>query len=316
MPVQFTTEAASCEICKTSQYECALTTGQDYEYATTEMFFSFVSCTRCHLVYIKNRPTPETLSIIYPQNYYAFSETKTQNPLVKLIRDFLEKKKSKQYIKYLKHALTSMCDIGCGDGRLLDLIQNSIKPQKVYGVEIGDKAAKIALDKGYEVKCGNIEFLDLSMWSNKMDLVLMHQVLEHVRSPREVIRKVYTLLNPGGLFSIETPDTKSWDFKIFKKKYWGGYHIPRHFFLFNKYNIRVLLEQEGFEVVSCKSILSPVFWIHSVHNLLIDHPKLKKLSHFFHYQNPLLLMFSTFIELVQVVFFLQSSNQQVLAKKK
>ncbi|MFA6384974.1 MAG: methyltransferase domain-containing protein, partial [Candidatus Omnitrophota bacterium] len=136
------------------------------------------------------------------------------------------------------------------------------------------------------------------------------------RDPRGAIKKIHSLLRAHGVLSIETPDTDSWDFGLFKRRYWGGYHIPRHFYIFNKASLCLLLDQEGFEVISCKNMLSPVFWIHSARNFLIDNRRLKKFSVFFHYQNPFLLAVAACIDLIQVVLAAKSSNLQIVARKK
>ena len=89
------------------------------------------------------------------------------------------------------------------------------------------------------------------------------------------------------MLSVETPDTRGWDARIFRRGYWGGYHIPRHFYLFDASTLSRLLVEQGFEVVSVRSILSPAFWVYSVHNALADSPRLRRLARWFHAQSPL-----------------------------
>ena len=57
---------------------------------------------------------------------------------------------------------------------------------------------------------------------------------------------------------------------LFEKRYWGGYHIPRHFFLFNKRSLRRLVEECGLEVRAIRSLASPMFWIHSFHHAMAE----------------------------------------------
>jgi SAM-dependent methyltransferase len=181
------------------------------------------------------------------------------------------------------------------------------------GIEIDTRAVEKARDKGYKILQGDLELENLTELKGQIDLLLMHQVLEHTRSPLTVINKVKKIIKDEGVISIETPDTDSWDRRIFYKRYWGGYHFPRHFYLFNKKTIRQLLEKTGFEIISIKSLPSPVFWIHSVHNYLIEHNM--RIAKYFHYQNPLLLAIATIIEIAQIGLAGKSSNMQILAKK-
>jgi SAM-dependent methyltransferase len=311
------TEAAECELCGTARYSDPLATGWDFEYATSRQEFRIIRCSACGLVYLADRPVAEALPIIYPPNYYSFDESARENRLVKAIRDRLERRKAVAYTNLLGQGPRDVLDVGCGDGRLLDILKGGGDGRwKLSGVEIGARAAAQARAKGYEVVQGDFETVDLAAWRARFDLILMHQVLEHTRSPRQAIQRVQSLLKPGGVFSIETPDTVSWDWALFRRRYWGGYHIPRHFHLFNKENLSTLLRQEGFDIVRQRSILSPVFWIHSLHNYLVDRPRVAGLGRFAHYQNPLLLAGATMIDLVQISVASRSSNMQVLARRR
>jgi SAM-dependent methyltransferase len=184
------------------------------------------------------------------------------------------------------------------------------------GIEVSEKAAARAREKGYGIMTGDFETAEVSGLGEPFDLALMHQVIEHTRSPRKAIQKARALLKNGGVISIETPDTESWDWMLFRKRYWGGYHTPRHFYLFSKGSLCRLLEEEGFEILSCKSLLSPVFWIHSLHNYLCERTTNNRIISFFHYRNPLLLSVATAIDVLQITFSERSSNMQVLARKK
>ncbi|MEO6683110.1 MAG: methyltransferase domain-containing protein, partial [Ginsengibacter sp.] len=71
---------------------------------------------------------------------------------------------------------------------------------------------------------------------------------EHVESPDKVLLGINRLLKPGGILLIVTDNTDSLDFGYFKKRYWGGYHFPRHWNLFNKKSIAKLAVKTNFEI--------------------------------------------------------------------
>ena len=310
------TEEASCELCGASAQEEQVATGWDFEYNTTHEEFRFVRCLRCGLIYLKDRPVPEAMPLIYPPHYYSYSEAERQHGLVGTLRSALEKNKIKVYLKLAGRERTSVFDIGCGDGRLLDIMRRACpETWEFSGIEISEKAAARAGGKGYRVIHGDFETQDLSGLGECFDFALMHQVIEHTRSPRNTLRKACSLLRPGGVISIETPDTRSWDRKLFGKRYWGGYHIPRHFYLFDKGSLCSLLRQEGFEIISCRALLSPVFWIHSLHNWLREKKAKERIISFFHYQNALLLSAAALIDALQITLSGTSSNMQILARK-
>ena len=69
---------------------------------------------------------------------------------------------------------------------------------------------------------------------------------------------------------IVTDNTGSPDFSLFKGRHWGGYHFPRHTYLFNRRNLGLLLEKLGMQVESVRSAISPVNWVYSIRNWIDD----------------------------------------------
>jgi hypothetical protein len=57
---------------------------------------------------------------------------------------------------------------------------------------------------------------------------------------------------------------------FFKRRYWGGYHFPRHWNLFNKKSITKLAEKTHFEVAYSGTQVSPVNWVYTIHNWLVS----------------------------------------------
>ncbi len=305
------------EACDPTMDRTAVAEGWDFEYGTTRREFTVVRCNRCGIIHLSSIPDEASLPVIYPSTYYSYAESASENPLVKCVRDFLERGKIRAFDRLVPDRPASVLDIGCGDGRLLDIFRRQAGNQwTLCGIEIGQRAADAAREKGYEVRTGTFEQGEISSWTDTFDLILLHQVLEHLHSPKEGIAKVRRMLKPGGILSIETPDTNAWDVNVFGKRYWGGYHIPRHFYLFTKTALRRLLEEQGFEIISSRSLLSPMFWVHSVHNYLTERPSLAWLGRWATAGNIPLLTLATVLDWLQIHTAGTSSNQQVLARRR
>jgi O-methyltransferase involved in polyketide biosynthesis len=75
-------------------------------------------------------------------------------------------------------------------------------------------------------------------------------------------------LAPGGVFAVETPNLESLDARLFRERYWGGYHIPRHWHLFTPGSLGRLLAEQGLEVTSVRYQTGHSFWMYSVHHWL------------------------------------------------
>jgi SAM-dependent methyltransferase len=286
--------------------------GWDFEYHTTLDEIDYLQCRSCRLIFPRNIPAESAMSQIYPPHYYAFSETEKPNQIVKAIRGWMARKKGRLYMAMVPTQEADVLDIGCGDGRLLDILRLSCPEHwKLHGIDWSSHAVERIKRKGYAGRCGDISNLDLSDWAAKFDLVITHQLIEHVRDPRGTLAKMREVLKPGGILSVETPDIDSWDFRLLRKRYWSVYHIPRHFYIFNKNNFTALARDVGFEVVSTASLVNPVAWIHSIKSYCADHNYLRRFSSFFHHQNVLMLALFTPLEILQTRICGTSSNMQV-----
>ena len=142
--------------------------------------------------------------------------------------------------------------MGCGDGFHLNLLRKyGAKTWTLEGIDMDRRAIERAKKSGLLVHCGNVESIDLPQ--NTYDLAFMIQTIEHVDKPDEVLRGIRKLLKPGGKLVIVTDNTDSLDFRFFKETYWGGYHFPRHWNLFNRNSLTELAEKNDFEVARLRT---------------------------------------------------------------
>lgn len=262
-----TTEAAVCCLCESDDAEVA-GAGEDFEYRTCPDEFSAVRCRCCGLVYLNPRPALSELARIYPASYHAFEFSEKEFGFVYQVRRKLEAKRLLSWCKNLPER-AHIVDIGCGDGFHLELLRDFGKKNwTLEGVDADERAAWMAEKKGLKVYCGTLETLDLPRKS--YDLAFLIQTVEHIADPPQLLRRVLSILKPGGRLVIVTDNTDSLDFRLFKKRHWGGYHFPRHWNLFNPATMRKLAAKTGFEVEKLTTQVSPVNWVYSVRNALAD----------------------------------------------
>jgi SAM-dependent methyltransferase len=136
------------------------------------------------------------------------------------------------------------------------------------GIDMDERAVAKAQESGLTVYRGSVESIDLP--ENSYDGAFIIQTIEHVENPNKVLQGICRLLKPGGKLLIVTDNTDSLDFGFFKKRYWGGYHFPRHWNLFNKDSISRLAAKSNFQVEVLETQVSPVNWVYSIHNWLVD----------------------------------------------
>jgi 2-polyprenyl-3-methyl-5-hydroxy-6-metoxy-1,4-benzoquinol methylase len=314
----FETESPICPLrqCNMESHHENIGSGWDFEYHTTFKDLQFVQCQICDLIFPTEIPCKSAMPSIYPDSYYSFSETKKSNPLVQLIRSWVTRRKAIFYKNLVNNPSAQVLDVGCGDGRLIEILKYSCPPDWRYaGIDWNEDAIHVLIRRGDLGRSGDVSTMELTDWEGRFDLIVMHQLIEHVHDPRLLLSKMGRLLKPGGIISIETPDVESWDFKLLHRRYWSVYHIPRHFYIFNKNNFTEMANALGFEVLSTKSLINPVAWIHSIKSYCEDVPLLRPIASFFHHQNPIMLAIFTPLEILQTTLTKSSSNMQINLRK-
>lgn len=304
-------EFINCCVCNSND-AITISEGIDFEYETVTDNFRFSKCNKCKHVYLNPRPTPLSLNLIYPSNYGNYSNSqKFSIPFA--VKSYFEY----QFIKNLfktGNEPTSILDVGCGDGRLLNIIKKTVSDKcKLEGIEISDHASNNAQKKGFDVITGSIESINLE--PNKYDYIFMIQVIEHLHMPVNSIIKLKNSLKKGGIIVIETPDTDCLDFKIFYKRYWGGFHYPRHFNLFNKRNLSILIKNNNLVLLKSYNKLQPVHWIWSFHHIFKEMIGVNKFTNSFNIKNPFWMIIFSFIDFIQLFFLKKTSNQRLICKR-
>lgn len=261
------------------------------------------------------RPAASELSRIYPSNYYSFSGT--THPLVARLQRTWESGKVKLYRKFIGEGPRRILDVGCGEGRLLELLRSFGHPEwEIVGLEFDEAAIARCREKGFEAHADRVEdFAMKPMEQDRYDGVIMLQLIEHVENPSLVCDRIRSLLKPGGVLIIETPSLGGLDYRIFAGRWWGHYHFPRHWNLFSKSSLVRMLNQQGLEVVHSEYLISTSAWIISHHNFFKDRGWPQWFWRFFSYQNPILLGMAVTIDTLRIRLGQETSNQRVVARK-
>ena len=304
------TERGSCALCG-ERRGTRLASGPDFEYDTTRTELTLWRCP-CGGVYLDPRPSHAALGRIYPDSYYAYDFVAKAGGFVMRFKGMAERAKLDLYRRYLPDGGRAL-DVGCGDGHLLVQLAGERRASlELHGVEFSEAAVLAAEARGLVVHRGRIE--DVSLPARAFDLVIMNQLIEHVADPRAVLAKVAASLRHGGHVFVETPNLDSWDARLFRRRYWGGYHLPRHFHLFDTRTLPALARRAGLEPVALQPLVCPQFWIVSLHNWLSDLGARRLADRLFSPFNPVWLAPFTLVELVHRRLG-WTSNLQMIARQ-
>jgi len=220
----------SCYNCGSSNND-PFAKAMDIEYFTSADTYQYYVCHDCEVLFIHPQPSDQ-LKQIYPANYYSFNDD--PKSLSFKIKNKLDQAFFKKHLATLTQQKINVLDIGGGTGARCDIIKkNDQRVTETRIVDIDAAAEQTAIQKGHQYFCGRIEDFTTTQ---KYDVILMLNLMEHVSDPAAVLKKAVHLLSPDGIIIIQTPNYKSLDARLFRHASWGGYHCPRHWVIFNKRN--------------------------------------------------------------------------------
>ena len=118
---------------------------------------------------------------------------------------------------------------------------------RVHGVEINAEAARYCREaRGLDVIAGTLE--PETYPPGRFDVVLMGDVIEHVASPKELMRTVARVLRPGGAVLVSTPDISGWAARLLQVK------PVEHIHYFDAKTMERLVRGAGLELVAVEPL--------------------------------------------------------------
>ena len=209
-------------------------------------------CKKCDLLYANEIPAIDWIENGYryadfnaiDESYYAaINHGKLLKKIVPLLPD-------------MEFAL----DIGAGDGQFLSLL---IKRgfSDVQGVE-PSKAPIAMAQNQIKNKIKNCFFNGNAFPENSVSLITCFQTLEHVLDPQKLIKDVYRILKPGGVFYSVSHNYRSFIGKILGTK--SPIYDIEHLQLYSRQSLSSLYHCVGFDNIKINSFRNsfPVsYWI-------------------------------------------------------
>ena len=200
-------------------------------------------------------PIPDNISDYYESKNYQPHEHRSKSILDK-VYNFIRKRAyvyKYDLIKQFHPTAKSVLDYGTATGEFLYFMQQ--KTFSVSGVEPNKKARTIAneLVKNYvSVSIDNID--------KKVDVITLWHVLEHIPNLEEIILKLKSKLNPGGIIVLAVPNFKASDAQFYQK-YWAAYDVPRHIWHFSPKSIQNLFAKYKMDVIAQKPLYFDSFYV-------------------------------------------------------
>jgi SAM-dependent methyltransferase len=293
-----------CDLCGGDKFEDFIKT-PDRNYQTG--YFKYLKCTKCQLIFLSPRPSPEWVFKFYPTQYGSYRKLKKLTSIQKLIR-FLIKNNKILARTLIKDELFFMekgklLDVGAGNGSYLNILGEW--GWEAYGIE-PDKAVvkRLLKQKVKNIYQGDLFTTKLPI--KNFDLIRYSHVLEHVPSPKKELRKARSLLKKNGKIFIFVPNIDSFFFKVFKS-YWFPLEPPRHFFQYSPNTLTKLLKLSGFKNIQISYNQSPYTFIWSLSYLLGKKDVGRRMS-FFIYPLTLALRLMNLLKKSDVIEVIATKN--------
>ena len=175
----------------------------------------YVTCLNCGLVYCRELPTSD-MAEFHNQQYASPSATLEPDRLHKLDPEHSRKRLfAPAYQQWAQKLLKELVDqtksekkgsvrvleVGCAAGGILKAARDL--GMDAVGTEVSAEAASFGIQQEkLDIRIGLLE--DLKLPAASFDIVLLHDVIEHVPSPMHVMKECARLLKPGGVLGAHT----------------------------------------------------------------------------------------------------------------
>ncbi|MFM7426279.1 MAG: methyltransferase domain-containing protein [Elainella sp.] len=155
-------------------------------------------------------------------------------------------------------------DFGCATGYLARLLR--ARGCEVVGIEINERAAKIAEDYCEQVIVADLDYITLTelLPDQKFDVAVFGDVLEHLRNPWELLEEVRQILTSDGYVVASIPNVGHGAVRLALLK--GQFQYEplglldnTHLRFFTRETVIDLFEQSGYTIDKIDPTLMPVF---------------------------------------------------------
>lgn len=211
---------------------------------------TLLKCENCGFITANIDISKQEFEKIYGKDYFHGKEYSNYKDDKQTIQKNFKNRLCQISRNLKKHRFDNVLEIGCAYGFFGELIQQMFPEANYKGYDIAKEAIEYAQNElQLNVECTDylttespeIPYTDVFMWD----------VIEHLPNPNEFIQKIVQNTSLGSHLFITTGDISALIPRI-KGASWRMIHPPTHLHYFSKNTLKMLLEKNGFEVVSVR----------------------------------------------------------------
>lgn len=171
--------------------------------------FDLVNCANCGTLHLSPLPIPEILANIYNNNYYRDDNLQHGylNYAAEAERIVCTYRRRLQFVKPFLSNVTGpkVLEIGAALGFGLPVARDLFGPN-ILACDVSQEAVDACRKLGFSAMLTDEYGVCESINPNSLDMVYAFDVIEHLPDMRRFTSWLDTVLKPGGLFFVTTPD--------------------------------------------------------------------------------------------------------------
>ncbi|MDD5067119.1 MAG: class I SAM-dependent methyltransferase [bacterium] len=206
--------------------------------------YRYVQCLSCGLIYQNPQPGIRPLHKRYSKKYFQY-EFRNQRNFFNLMRLTLRDIRfSDKLAREFPEKTRTFLDIGCATGLLL----NHVRQQgwKVKGLELDTYSVRYAR-RIFSLDILNQPLEEAELPDRSFNVIHWSHVIEHLPDPFQGLKKIYSLLKPGGYMLLTTPRIDSFQHYLFQKE-WRSFHRD-HLTIFSGRTLKQMVRKAGFGLI-------------------------------------------------------------------
>lgn len=230
---------SNCKICGSSSISVAHRVGK----------YTYYRCASCQTLFLHPLPKEKKMDFYY-ESQFEYQAGKVEEERIRI-----RARKILHSLHNLKPSGKSLLDIGSGYGFFLHEAQK--EHYNVMGIEPSKALYQYSKthSQAHLVNTNLTLFVETS--KERYDFITLIHVIEHMHDPASTIKEITSLLKPGGILYIETPNLDSHLYHVEQ----DGYTFltpPDHLWIFSQFSMKAMMKTiKGISIAKVSTLTYP-----------------------------------------------------------
>lgn len=185
-------------------------------------------CPSCGCWYVSKMPSDSEITKLYDGYYHIHRPADlSEKKVSQIVENARRESKNDWQLQTLSQVLGGLSgkrimDVGCGWGHFL--LKAKFAGADVIGCDLSPEACEFVENRlGITAYQSELQLLSSSI--NKVDAIVMNDLIEHPVNPLIVVHAAYDILKPGGLILLHTPNGGGAGINLETAKNWVGFRV-------------------------------------------------------------------------------------------